>query len=103
MPDKKLTDAEIVKALECASCIDVVRNDVLDLIDRLQAKCDDLQAENELLNMTLKVTGQIKAEAYKEFAERLKAKLYIDDDNFNPIVTETDIDNILKELVGEEK
>ena len=102
MPDK-LTDAEIVKALECASCIDVVRNDVLDLIDRLQAKCDDLQAENELLNMTLKVTGQIKAEAYKEFAERLKAKLYIDDDNFNPIVTETDIDNILKELVGEEK
>ena len=40
MTDKKLTDQEIIKRLEIASCIDAVRNDALDLIKRLQAKVE---------------------------------------------------------------
>lgn len=116
MPDK-LTDAEIVKALEC--CIDVnganchecpydeccsypkstMLEDALDLFNRLQAEnevlkarigvyetCNarkdeanrHLEAENERLKATVdsftdigKLYSEIKAEAYKEFAELL--------------------------------
>ncbi len=112
MPDKKLTDNEIVKALECClantndncsvchfsgsnqSCIDVLIQYALDLINRLQArveKCEKveyfadktiatLQAENEKLKENLNIElenfateydNKIKAEAYKEFAEKL--------------------------------
>lgn len=45
---------------------------------------------------------EIKSEAYKEFAERLKEKYY----NivlYGKIVTTNMIDNLLKEMVGEEK
>lgn len=43
---------------------------------------------------------EIKTEAYKEFAERLKSKLFIADDNFNPVVTKAEIDNVVKEMTG---
>ncbi len=42
-----------------------------------------------------------KAEAYKECIEKVKSKLFIADDNFSPVVTETELNNTLKELVGE--
>ena len=123
--DKKLTDSEIVKALECCMnghCDDCPFKEtrehchnldslILDLINRLQAKnkklteilfnlktgsevyktlmCDDL----EYL--------QIKAEAYNEFAERLKEKAephYFDNTHFAVHVEE--IDNLLKEFGG---
>lgn len=44
----------------------------------------------------------IKAEAYKRFAERLKICLQGDIRYDNKILFECDIDNILKELVGED-
>ncbi len=44
---------------------------------------------------------QAKAEAYKEIIEKLKSKLYICDDNFNPVVTEKEIDDTFKEMAGE--
>ena len=160
MPDK-LTDKEIVKALEvcctkkpCRDCVYLGKKElciadntiaVLDLITRLQArveKCEKvehfadktiatLQAENEQLkkenkllidndvrnkypNCVLVEKGRIytktlddydeliadiSAEAYKEFAERLKEIMqkYCGD------ITEDDLDNLLKELVGEDK
>ena len=82
---------------------------VLDLINRLQAENERLKLECGLAKFDKykaefeEFRTEIETKAYKEFAERLKEKLYIDDDNFNPIVTETEIDNLLKELVGEEK
>ena len=42
---------------------------------------------------------EIKAEAYKEFAERLKKLQYLS--IVNTVVSVNDIDNLLKELVGE--
>ena len=76
MPDK-LTDKEIVKASgaggNVSSLLDTINGLTLER-SNLIAEVNRLQAENELLNMTLNVTGQIKAEAYKEFAERVKAK-----------------------------
>lgn len=47
-----------------------------------------------------------KAEAVKEFAERLKERLVeesYDDVQFFKVVGESEIDNLLKEMIGEEK
>ena len=44
--------------------------------------------------------AEIKAEAYKEIIEKLKSKLCICDDNFNPVVTEKEIDDTFKEMVA---
>ena len=57
--------------------------------------------KDELFEMTL---GEYKAEAYKEFAERLKEKtLYsVIDSEYNCVYV-SEIDNLLKELVGEDK
>ena len=117
--DKKLTDSEIVKALNtalgmehisiyCANVKNEVQSikvlDIIDLINRLQA-------ENERLKKGWKadviLTANAKAEAYKEFAERLKAKIteeynYFEEQEY-PRARISDIDNILKELVGEDK
>lgn len=89
MPDKKLTDSEIIKALEDAEykVNGVVTqgfylsvetfNAVVDLINRLQAENERLK-ENlniELENYATEYDYKIKAEAYKEFAERLKNEI----------------------------
>ena len=114
-----MTDNEIIKALKCCqygwcnecpyfslsnnNCVDSSTGDVLDLINRLQAENERLRNECgnqstlwskhfESIFETAKET--IKAEAYKEFAERLKAKS-----------TKTacmHINFLLKELVGVE-
>ena len=132
--------------------------DIVDLINRLQAKCDnyshnvrtmtktirenqnlinelvnrckELQAENEKLksihlldefNVRIRVDDMfvsahsmsewlefcdnLKSEAYKEFAERLKIFVIpqMADGYTREIVLKRDIDNLLKELVGEDK
>ena len=181
MPDKKPTDAEIKKALECCleasgvncgkcpycdNCVtdentSLMMIDVLDLLNRLQADRENYKqiAENqqriildkafekkklkaEIERLTKSVTtltksiseltdeverqkkakdesflfaanilesektviAETKAEAYKEFAERLKEKLWSPVETWisSDIVTEEEIDNLLKELVGED-
>lgn len=94
----------------------------LDLINRLQAenerlkaKCENTQVgynflkadfeETEKRNRDLVCAFQsYKAEAYKEFAERLKEKYgYYDWKNKTIVYLEYEVDNLLKELVGEDK
>ena len=101
MPDK-LTDNEIVKALECyrgqklfafnGKKPEIYIHDILDLINRLQA-------ENERLNNHIVDSNKkVKSEAYKEFAERIKIETgYL----FSAESIEVEVDNLLKELVGE--
>ena len=134
MPNK-LTDEEIVKALEycyadennCKRCpymaVDkchkVHTKDVLDLINRLKEENErlknaykqcawerDIFAEDmkeeikkdcSYLMLDIKT---IKAEAYKEFAERLKEEATADDDS-TWWIANIDVDNLLKELVGD--
>lgn len=61
----------------------------------------NLKAENErLTHITRNLIGEIKAEAYTEFAEDIKATK-INHKNFGEIVFVEDIDNLLKEMVGE--
>ena len=109
-----MTDNEIIKALECiASDKDVLckgcsynkyylnrchkenAKDALDLINRQKAEIERLEDVNIRLT---------KAEAIKEFAERLKEKAY----RPNPypyieILTKEDIDNHVKEMVGDKQ
>ena len=104
MPDKKLTDNDIKKALECCQkvlpncrecpveeekrimCCDLIKGMAVDYINRLEA-------ENEVI----KSQEQIKAKAYKEFADKVKKLPYY------PSYTNLHkaVDNLLKELVGD--
>ena len=137
MTDKKLTDSEIIKALDEAELflqnrtmdgkslklneydIGILRN-----ISQVCAKAYDeinrLQAENERLRNAYKqcaferdayieientAIAEAKAEAYKEFAEKAKEFMHnkfkaLDEYEFE-YITERDIDNLLKEMVGE--
>ena len=50
-----------------------------------------------------KRTDKIKVEAYKEFAERLKSYLLLNKKGEMSVVSFENIDNLLKEMVGEEE
>jgi FtsZ-binding cell division protein ZapB len=130
MTDKKPTDSEIVKALDICSkstngcshnkytcedcylngqpmCSSVLLQYALDLINRLQAEIERLKTENKHyaeLEQGCYVTGykNIKAEAYKEFVNKIKVHAYyIDFPKEHRVVDEDDIDNLLKELEGD--
>ncbi|MBR4973842.1 MAG: hypothetical protein IKY45_05210 [Clostridia bacterium] len=127
MPDKKLTDSEIVNLLELLldkirayECKNIFINeasilDILDLINRLQAENERLKraikssketkqrlraeiyVKKKLLDIAEERFKKIKTEAYKEFAERLK-----ETNRSVSILRQGDIDNLLKEMVGED-
>lgn len=120
-----MTDNEILKALEhhqkrrCSecplcdnetSCSATISTLALDLINRQQAEIERLEkirkADNNLITSLNKCYETAKAEAYKEFAEKLKEKCYEDFQEtyemLSPYVTDDDIDNLLKEMEGEE-
>lgn len=78
----------------------------LDLINRQQAEIERLTARNfELAEKGEKVViafKNAKAEAIKEFAERLKKRGFADKHyEHESIVYVADIDNLVKEMVGE--
>lgn len=96
-----MTDEQIIKALRCCGMRDCGKCPyvgftkecsnlsilALDLIDRLKAKI-----EREI--------NQIKSEAIKEFAERLKRYSFVDNLSLNgkETVYVEDIDNLVKEM-----
>ena len=92
---------------------------LLDFIESQEEYINRLQEENERLKNECKnqstlwskhfeqifetAKETIKAEAYKEFAERLKDGTgYYDWEIKDMVYTEEEIDNLLKELVGED-
>ena len=118
-----MTDNEIIKALECLFgrvycrecpyslryefplCQQQVAKDAFDLINRQQAEIERLkQSLNiELENFATEYDNKIKSEAVKEFVERLKDR---SDSRFDYSelvfeISEDDIDNLVKEMVGE--
>ena len=129
MTDKKFTDEEIKSSLEViattlncneckirnckwgtCNCSQITANAAIDLINRQQAEIERLEkirkADNNLITSLNKCYETAKAEAIKEFAERLKKKCYEDFQEtyemLSPYVTDDDIDNLLKEMEGEE-
>ena len=126
MIDKKYTDKEIISSLEViattgncdeckirnckwgtCNCEQVTANVALDLINRQNAEIERLKGSTIVSNImeSQRIKREAKAEAYKEFAERLNEKAQIADcfDSYNMVVGTHFIDNLLKEMVGEEK
>lgn len=124
-----MTDEQIVKALGCCIQIDVnscyscplydreqgclggdIRVVALDLIKRQKAEIEDLKADKEALingQLTLqKMYLESRAEAVREFAEKLKKWKYQSSDwshGEHPfVVEETDIDELVIETTEKE-
>ena len=113
-----MTDNEIIKLLECCKksqcskcyyskeCDGYTQvNYALDLITRQQVEIEGLKKSNEMFTDIGKMYSEIKAEAYKEFSEKAKEFMHnkfkaLDEYEFE-YITERDIDNLLKETVGE--
>ena len=125
MTDKKITDEEIKSSLEViattrncneckirnckwgtCNCSQITANAALDLINRQKAEIEKLKGSTIVSNImeSQRIKREAKAEAYKEFAERLNEKAQIADcfDSYNMVVGTHFIDNLLKEMVGEE-
>ena len=85
----------------CAELYEALQN-VFALITRQQEEIEALVAGQETLQ---KYIAKAKAEAVKEFAERLSNEAQIADnfDSYNMVVGIHFIDNLLKEMVGEIK
>ena len=132
MPDNKLKDNEIIKALECCSTGETyddcekngcplylgitmgckyidkenqLYSDALDLINRQKAEIEKLKGSTIVSNImeSQRIKREAKAEAYKEFAEIIKDK-WFDNRYDSPDVDFDDfISNLLKEMVGEKE
>ena len=96
-------------------CSKIVTKFALDLINRQQKEIVRLEYENEILSKNAdtafqdglneaqdlyaeQVKAEIKSEAIKEFAERLKKEL-----GFGHYIQPDQIDNLVKEMVGDTK
>ena len=131
-----MTDNEIIKALEClrgnafdcgecpycscypAPCEQQVAKDALSLVIRQKEEIERLKNRDLQVEVSEKLEREIKAEAVKEFAERLKEQdgynNHVFDDCASILVPEeylkgrdekikevwTTIDNLVKEMVG---
>ena len=125
MSDKKFTDEEIKSSLEViattcncneckirsgrwgtCNCSETTANAALDLINRQKAEIEKLKGSTIVSNImeSQRIKREAKAEAYKEFAERLNEKAQIADcfDSYNMVVGTHFIDNLLKEMVGDD-
>ena len=115
-----MTDNEIIKALEwCHTAANHIGSATLskeqisavfDLINRQNAEIERLKKDSDRLK---KVQMQlddmcimyniIKAEAIKEFAERVKMAFYYKFEELIPSIMDDKIDNLVKEMVGGDK
>lgn len=116
-----ITDSKIIKGLECClncdckncpcqtedgHCMGIDEALILDLINRQEIEIERLKAENEgykhldtILRTAIdELTANIKSEAIREFAERLKVKAAWDDKD-NTVVHLDDIDSVVKEMM----
>lgn len=96
MTNEKLTNEEVIKILK----------EAIDVINRQETKIVILKDyTKDLIAEIRKIRREAKAEAYKEFAERLNRKAQIADcfNSYSMVVGTHFIDNLLKEMVGEEE
>ena len=139
MTNKRYTDEEIISSLEviattcncnecklrngkwgACNCSQTTANAALDLINRQRAEIEKMRGSTIVSNImeSQRIKREAKAEAYKEFAERLKEQdgydNHVFDDCASILVPKeylkgrdekikevwTTIDNLVKEMVG---
>ena len=121
-----MTDKEIIQALECCAeekcweclfeptkfkkgtfgCCDELKKCALDLINRQQAEIERLKEKYDRTMTSLKAVLDERAdhtEAIKEFAEWLKESNHGTLSYCTGWVDFDDIDNLVKEMVGDDK
>lgn len=122
MTDKKFTDEEIIRNYEwcigCTSdrcrectmdeegfCEEELQDLVLDLINRQKAEIEKLKVSTIVSNImeSQRIKREAKAEAYKEFAERLKSYLLLKKKGEMSVISFENVDTLLKEMVGDEE
>ena len=126
-----MTDKQIIQALNTATnvdglqicCIDYennpknviylsIKSDILDLINRQQAEIEELK-KVVIDDYASEYDSKIRAEAIKEFAERLKTEfsqyqreyrnVLNDEGACAMIIAKKGVDNLIKEMVGEQE
>ena len=123
----KLTDEQIIKALECcaahpreikcdncAAYVDskctIKTKEILDLINRLKAENNELKRvlNKKFNDFECEYDNKIKTEAIKEFAERLIRNVTMNNTEDGSLILSVDyhclmddIQELLKEMVGE--
>ena len=124
MTDKEFTDEEIISSLEViattgncneckirnckwgtCNCSQITANAALDLISHQKEEIKRLQKEVNLVSIQFQdLQERTKPEAYKEFAERLKeSKKQYEGTLAGMTFTMTELDNLVKEMVGEKE
>ena len=115
MTDKKFTDEEIIKGLNQLAQYTGLQekyiqklNAALDLINRQKVEIEELNKKveelSEVLSDTIRIRyAEAKSEAIKEFAERLKKMSIQGFWETDAYVRVEQIDNLVKEMVGEEE
>lgn len=112
MTDKKLTDDEIIKALECCKNCCCKQCDeepdfqeAINLITRQKAEIETFTKNLEAMAVTMRNSAKAeRAEARQEFVERLKEKAdtYCGVTGYMATVVDVrEIDNLLKEMEGD--
>lgn len=76
----------------------VLLANTLDLINQYEAEIEKLEKETKNFGLIGKLYSEIKAEAIKEFAERLKERYWQEDGCWLNYEICDDIDNLLKEM-----
>lgn len=118
MTDKKITDEEIKSSLEViaatrncneckirnckwgtCNCSQITANAALDLINRQKAEIEKLKGSTIVSNImeSQKIKREAKAEAYKEFADKVKQELMPYD-----LGAFSAVRAVLKDLTGED-
>lgn len=97
--------AEIERLQKEVNLVSILFQDVQERAEEYKLKIENLQnvISNQPIEISAKIEEQIKAEAYKEFAEKLKdaAMFCLMGDNCYKVLTTRRIDILLKEMVGE--
>ena len=113
-----MTDNEIIKALEClrgnafdcgecpycscypAPCEQQVAKDVLSLINRQKEEIERLKNRDLQVEVSEKLEREIKAEAVKEFTDRLKERASKGFWETDAYIGVEQIEELVKEMVG---
>ena len=111
MPERKLTDEEVIKALEHAMYSAKgedgfkelhweMLKDFLDLINRQKAKIEELRKgfKADADYFANEYDSYIRADAIREFAKRLKKKIFP-----FPFAKISEIDNLVKEMTEDKQ